>query len=309
MSDVLVDDVSTGPFAVATEGVVKRYKAVTALGGIDLRVPDGAVYVLVGANGAGKSTLMRILMHLIRADAGTVHVLGIDVRRTGAEARAQIGYVPESHDLGHPWLTVGRLLGYHAAFYPAWDHAYAARLVKAFEIEPDRKCGALSKGQGRRVQLVLALAHRPPVLLLDEPGDGLDHVARDRTLSLLTEHLADSPTTVVISTHRIYEFEQLVDHVGVIDAGALIRQATRGQFQRMLRRYRADIPTGWTAPSLVGDTVLRRAALGRQIEWTVWGEERQVIEQLMGSGAVLREVGSLSLDDAAVALLSRKEAS
>ena len=299
-----LDGIVAGPLAAATEGVVKRYGRVTALNGIDLRIPEGAVYVLVGPNGAGKSTLLRILMHLVRADRGRIDVLGLDVRQAGAEARAQIGYVPESYDLGTPWLNVGRLLGHHAVFRPTWDAAYAMRLVKDFDIRLDRRCRELSKGESRRVQLVLALAHRPPLLLLDEPGDGLDHLARERALSVLAEHLADSPTTVLLSTHRIYEFERLIDHVGVLHGGALLRQTTRDRLQRTLRRYRADVPDDWSAPPALGGAVLRRAALGRAIDWTVWGDEGQVVDHLTTAGAVVREVASLTLDEAAVALLS-----
>lgn len=143
-------DDSAGPLAVSTTGLTKRYGRVPALHGIDLRVPDGAVYLLVGPNGAGKSTLMRILMHLTRADAGQLNVLGIDVRKAGAETRAQIGYVPESFDLPYSWLRVDQLLRYQPAFYPTWDHEYADRLIKTFDIRADRKCGALSKGESRR---------------------------------------------------------------------------------------------------------------------------------------------------------------
>ena len=303
MPDATGDAIPT----LSTTGLVKRYGRQAALNGIDLLVPDGAVYVLVGPNGAGKSTLLRILMHLTRPDAGDVRVLGLDALRMGPEVRSLIGYVPETHDLGTPWLTVGRLLEHHAAFRPTWEHAYAERLAKALEIRPDARCGTLSKGERRRVQLALALAHRPPVLLLDEPGDGLDHIARDRVLSLITEHLADTPTTMLISTHRVYEFESLVDHVGVLANGALRQQATRQYMQRMLRRYHADVPDGWTPPSDLGATVLRRAALGRQIDWTVWGEEARVADRLSSSGAVVRDISSLSLDDAAVALLSGPE--
>ena len=305
--DGLDDGGGDGPLAVATEGLTARYGRVTALDAVDLRVPDGAVYVLVGPNGAGKSTLVRALMHLVRADAGRAEVLGLDVRRAGPEVRAQIGYVPEGHALPHPWLTVGRLLRHHAAFHPTWDDAYAARLAAALEIRPAARCGALSKGESRRVQLLLALAHRPPLLLLDEPGDGLDHLARDRVLTLLTEHLADAPTTVLVSTHRADEIERLVDHVGVLRAGALLGQTTRDRMRRLLRRYRADVPDGWRAPEPLGGAVLRRAALGRQIDWTVWGEEREVVERLVATGAVVREAAPLALDDAALALLSGTE--
>ena len=306
MTELDLDDIGAGPFAATTNGLVKRYGDVTALGGVELRIPEGAVYALVGSNGAGKTTLIRSLMHLVRADAGEVTVLGIDARREGADARARIGYVPEGAGLGHSWLTVGRLVRHHAAFRPSWDDAYAARLTKALEIRPEQKCGGLSKGQSRRVQLLLALAHRPPLLLLDEPGDGLDHIARDRVLGLLTEHLVDSPTTVLISTHRVYEFERLVDHVGVLQGGSLLGQTTRDRLQRRLRRYRADVPDGWNAPAELGTAVLRRAALGRQIDWSVWGEESQVVGRLTRAGAVVRECAPLTLDEAAVALLSRE---
>lgn len=308
MTHSKLNDIGDGPFAVTTDGLAKRYGRVSALDAVDLRIPDGAVYALVGPNGAGKSTLIRILLHLIRADAGRVSVLGLDARRAGAETRAQIGYVPESHELAHSWLTVGRLLRHHAAFYPAWDHAYAARLVETFEIRVGKRCGALSKGEARRVQLTMALAHRPPLLLLDEPGDGLDHIARDRALSILTEHLADSPTTVLISTHRAYEFERLVDHVGVLQNGVLLGQTTRDQLRRMLRRYRADVPDGWSAPADLRSMAIRPSALGRQIDWTIWGEESQVVRRLTSAGAVVRESATLSLDEAAVALLTREVA-
>ena len=309
MMELQLDPAGDGPFAAVTDGLVKRFGRVAALDGVDLRVPDGAVYVLVGANGAGKSTLLGVLQHVVRADAGRVTVLGTDVRRSGAAARARIGYVPEGHDLGPAWLRVGRLLRHRAAFYPSWDHAYAARLAEALDVRPDRRCGALSKGERRRVQLLLALAHRPALLLLDEPEDGLDHLARDRALRLLTEHLADVPTTVLLSTHRAHDFERLVDHVGVLHEGRLVTQTTREHLRRTLRRYRADVPDGWSAPRELGDLVLRRAALGRQIDWTVAGEEERVRHHLADSGAVVREIAPLSLDEAAVALLSPRAAS
>ena len=309
MMELQLDPVGDGPFAVATDGLVKRFGRVAALGGVDLRVPEGAVYVLVGANGAGKSTLLGVLQHVLRADAGRIDVLGTDVRRSGAAARARIGYVPEGHDLGPSWLRVERLLRHRAVFYPSWDHAYAARLAEALEVRPDRRCGTLSKGERRRVQLLLALAHRPALLLLDEPEDGLDHVARDQALRLLTEHLADAPTTVLLSTHRAHDFERLVDHVGVLHEGRLATQTTRDRLRRTLRRYRADVPDGWSAPPELGDLVLRRAALGRQIDWTVAGDEARVRHHLAGSGAVVREIVPLSLDEAAVALLSPRATS
>ena len=159
------------------------------------------------------------------------------------------------------------------------------------------------------MQLVLALAHRPPLLLLDEPTDGLDHVARNETLSILSEHLADSPTTVVISTHRVYEVEPLVDHVGVLSEGRLLGQLPRNELHGGLLRYWADVPEGWRWPEELRGRVVKRSGAAREIEWTVWGDRDAVTRGLSQAGAAIREVAPLSVDEAAVALLSGKEAS
>jgi ABC-2 type transport system ATP-binding protein len=292
-------DLGRGPFAVTTRGVVKRYGRVPALDGLNLQVPEGAVYVLVGPNGAGKTTLLRLLMGLDRRDGGEVDVLGDDPNLHGGAVRARIGYVPEGHEPGYPWMSVGRLLEQHRVYYPAWDHTYARRLLDAYELDPARRCRALSKGQRRRLQLLLALARRPSLLLLDEPTDGLDHVVRDTTLALL----------MLISTHRVYEVERLVDTVGVLSNGRLLGQLPREELRRNLRRYWADVPDGWDAPLSLAGEVIRRATGPREVEWTVWGEEARVRHSLAEAGLEVRDVAAVTVDDAAVALLSRKEGS
>jgi ABC-2 type transport system ATP-binding protein len=305
---VLPTELDPGPIVVRTGGLEKRYGRVEALRAVDLQVPDGAVYVLVGPNGAGKSTLLRTLLNLAHRDAGTVNVLGLDPASRGGDVRSLVGYVPETQALGYSWMTVARLMDHYAIYHDSWDGAYAQRLAQRYEVEPSRKCRTLSKGQARRVQLLLALAHRPPVLLLDEPTDGLDHVSRDATLGILSEHLADVPTTVIICTHRVYEVEGLVDHVGVLSGGKLLAQLTREELRGRLRRYWADVPEGWSAPEAQGYRVIRQAGSPREIEWTVWGDEERVRRSLTGAGASIRHAAPLSVDDAAVALLSKEVA-
>lgn len=295
-----------GAPAVATHGLTKRYGRETALAGVDLRVPEGAVYALVGANGAGKSTTFKVLMNLERPDAGRAEVLGLDTASHGPRVRAQVGYVPEHNAPAYGWMTCGRLLRHVAAYYPAWEPAYAEHLGQALGLEPHRKVSALSKGQARRLQLVLALAHRPALLLLDEPTDGLDPVVRNRTLALLAEHLADSPTTLVVSTHHLHELESLADHVGVLRAGRLVAQLPRHELQRTVRRYRVEVPERWAAPPELQAGALRRVGTGRELQWTLVGEEREVVERLSGTGARVREVTALGLEDAALAFLSEE---
>jgi ABC-2 type transport system ATP-binding protein len=291
------------PLAVATRALTKRYGRETALDGVDLRVPEGAVYVLIGANGAGKSTTFKLLLNLERPDAGSAAVFGLDTGDRGPEVRAQVGYVSERHDLAYRWMTGARLLAHAAAYYPAWDHAYAERLGRALDVRLDRTLGGLSKGEARRLQLVLALAHRPPLLLLDEPTDGLDPVVRRRVLALLAEHLADAPTTVLLATHHVHEVESLADHVGVLRAGRLLAQLPRVELQRTVRRYRVELPAGWEAPPELHAMGGARARPGREAQWTLVGDEREVTARLTDSGALVHEVTALRLEDAALALL------
>jgi ABC-2 type transport system ATP-binding protein len=187
-------------------------------------------------------------------------------------------------------------------YYPAWDHSYSDQLVGALEVRRNRKIGGLSKGDTRRLQLIMALAHRPPLLLLDEPTDGLDPVVRKRVLTLLAEHLADSPTTVLITTHHIHEVESLADHVGILRAGRLVLQVPREELQRTVRRYKLEVPDLWDAPrDLVSSGP--RGGRAREVQWTIVGDERAVTERLTTSGARVREVVSLPLEDAALAFL------
>ena len=295
----------SGGDAVTTHGITKRYGRETALDGVSLRVPEGAVYVLVGANGAGKSTTLKVLMNLERADAGTAEIHGLDTVRRGPEARAQLGYVPERPEHGYRWMTCRNLLKHAAAYYPTWDHPYADRLSLAFSLRLDRRIATLSKGESRRLQLVLALAHRPPFLLLDEPTDGLDPVVRSRTLSLLAEQLADTPTTILISTHQIHELESLAEHVGILRDGKLVAQMSRDALLRSVGRYRVEVPVGWQATQELQVAGVRSNGV-REAQWTLIGDQRELTDRLTLSGALVREVQPMALADAALAFLAQE---
>lgn len=290
--------------AVVTQALTRRYGSKPALDNVDLRVPEGAVYMLLGANGAGKSTLFKVLMNLVRPSAGTAHVFGLDSAADGPAVRGHVGYVPDRHDAPYPPMTCGRLLRHAAMFHPAWDHAYAAHLTSALGVQADERVGALSKGGARRLQLVLALAHRPPLLLLDEPTDGLDPLIRKRTLTLLAEHLADTPTTVLMATHHVQELESLADHVGVLRDGRLVAQMPREDVMRTVRSYDLEVPEGWQPPPGLHASALRRASTGRDVRCTLVGEPQAVERRLAVAGARVRQARGLTLEDAALAFLS-----
>ena len=297
-------DLSCTELAVSTQALSKAFGVRCALANVALQVPHGAVYLLVGPNGAGKSTTLRILVDLVRPTGGIAAVLGFNPQKQAAMVRANVGYVPDQPTWGYGWMRAGRLIAHHAQFFPSWDAEYASQLCRTFDVRLDVKVSTLSKGQARRVHFVMALAHRPQLLLLDEPLDGLDPVMRDEILGTLVGHLADAPTTVLLSTHHVAEVEQLADHIGVMRNGELCAQMPLSDLRRDLRRYRAEVPIGWEGASVLEDAVLRRSGTRNEVDWTIWGEQSWIVEELATAGATVREAAPLSLEEATLTLLN-----
>lgn len=295
-------------FAVATRALSKLYGRSTALKDVDLRVPEGAVYMLAGQNGAGKSTLLRLLLNLERPTGGQAEVTGLAADRHGARVRARVGYVPEGFGMGPSWLTIGRWLAERAVYYPAWDAGYAAALCRRLDVDVSRRIGQLSKGQARRAQIVAALAHRPPLLLLDEPSDGLDPAARDTVLELISDHLSQTGCTILASTHLIYELDALVDQVGVLSHGRLTAQMSRDALRETVKTYRIRALEGWEAAPDIPD-VLQRGRFGREHSWVIRGDETEVAARIAASGGEVRDVAPLILHDAVVHLMRQGAAS
>src|SRR5438093_3838344 len=168
---------SVGEPVIDVTELTRRFDSTTALDSVSLSMPRGAVYGLVGANGAGKTTLIKHLLGLLRAQSGAVRVFGLDPVADPVGALSLIGYLSEENDLPG-WMRVDELLRYSRAFYPTWDDAYAAELLEAFALDPKARIKNLSRGQKARAGLLIALAHRPELLLLHEPSSGLDPIVR-----------------------------------------------------------------------------------------------------------------------------------
>jgi ABC-2 type transport system ATP-binding protein len=292
---------------ITTRDLVKFYRKNRALDGLDLTVPDGAVYLMVGPNGSGKTTTMKILLDLIRADSGQADVFSISTATSGAEVRAAIGYVPEGRIPGYEWMQVGLLLKHHSIYYPSWHSDYADFLTEKLEIDLRKKFKKLSKGESRRVQLVMALAHHPPLLLLDEPMDGLDPLARDRVIEILIDHISETSATVLASTHHIEELDKLADHMGVLFEGKLLSQNRREEIHASLKRYLLEVPGDWNGAPDLKDAIVHSNGTGPEISWEIWGDETSITGKLKSAGATVRSVVPLRLEEAAVAILAGKE--
>jgi ABC-2 type transport system ATP-binding protein len=255
---------------IETRDLTKDYGGFRALDGLSLAVPRGAVFGLLGRNGAGKTTAIRLLMGLLRPTRGESKVLG-GLPGDGDEARmARIGYVSESMEIP-PWMTVGEAARFCRGLTPGWDDEYQERLHDSLAIPAEAVVGHLSAGQKRKAGLLLALAPRPELLILDEPASSLDTVVRREFLEQAVELLTDAGTTIFYSSHILSDVERIADHVGILSLGRLLLSSRLDDLLESARRVRVTgAPAGYEPPGTV-----RSQRLGEEMLFTVlgWGEE------------------------------------
>ncbi len=208
--------------AVVTQGLAKRYGAVEVLHGIDLVVPRASLFGFLGPNGAGKSTTIRILVGLLRATAGAAAIFGQDVWRAGPLVRREIGYLPGDPRF-YGQLTGRSTIRFFAAARGLRDEREWRRLVDAFDLEIDKRVRAYSSGMKQKLGLILAMMHKPRLLILDEPTTGLDPLVRQTLADELRAAAADG-RTVLFSSHTLSEVEELCDRVAILRDGRIIEQ-------------------------------------------------------------------------------------
>jgi ABC-2 type transport system ATP-binding protein len=236
------------PPAIALRGLCKRYGAVEALRALDLMVEPGQVYGFLGRNGAGKSTALRIIMGITRPGAGQVQLFGRLLRGEDPAARRRIGYVAQEQSF-YGWMTPHRLGQFVRGFYPTWDPAEFDRLLAVLDVPPDRRIQTFSGGTHAKLALAVALAHRPELLVLDEPTAGMDAVARREFIELVQAQARRSGRTTLFSSHLIDEVELAADTVGIIDGGRMLWQGPLASLRSQVRCLRYSGPPAET-PSL-----------------------------------------------------------
>ena len=244
--------------AIEARGLVKRFGGggARAVDGLDLVVPRGTAYGLIGRNGAGKTTTLRMIMALLRPDEGAAHVLGRNLWTAPASHRERVAYVSQDQNLT-PWMTLDELCHFASHLYSRWDAAYARRLASGFQLQMDLPVGVMSGGERRKAALLLALASRPELVVLDEPAAGLDPVARRELIDALVEILADQPGfSLVFSSHIISDLERIVDHVGIMDRGKLLASSPVDDLKSRTRRLQmifegSHPPPGFRLPGAI----------------------------------------------------------
>jgi len=283
--------------AIDLRGVSKKYKFFS-LDKVDIQVPRGQVMGLIGPNGAGKSTTIRILMGLVHQDQGEVRVLGRRMPEEQIAAKWDIGF--SSEDLR---LYEAMTLEWHMAFvrsvYSTWDQQYANLLLKRFGLRAEQKMKGFSHGQRVKAALLLVLARRPRLLVLDEPTTGLDPVARHEILRELMGAMADEERTVLFSSHNTQDVEQISDQITFIDRGRVIDSFDKETYLDRWRRLRLEVPPGIDLPALPGVIAVKQQ--GRIAIATANAFEPDLPNAYERTGARVNRVENMTLEEIFVA--------
>jgi ABC-type multidrug transport system ATPase subunit len=249
---------------VRADDVWKRFGRHDALRGLNLIVPEGSAYALIGANGAGKTTTIKLLMNILGPSRGAATVMGVDTRRMSPEILAQIGYVSENQALPGR-IRVGDYLDYLRPFYPSWDRALETSIRTRLQLPVERKIGELSHGMRIKVALACALPYRPKLLILDEPFSGLDPLVREEFMEGLLLDAGDM--TMLISSHELGEIENVATHVGFLDAGRMLLEESMSDLNARLREVRVTLERPAAVPERLPKEWLQARAFGNVLSF------------------------------------------
>src|SRR5687768_11801138 len=277
------------------EGVTKRYRDKTVLDAADLSIPAGSVVGLLGKNGAGKTTLLKTALGLIKPDAGTATLLGEPAWSLSADAKARLGYVPQTVTL-YTWMRVRQVIDYTAAFYPRWNMAFVWQLVKDWQLNADDKVGNLSVGTLQKLAIILALGPEPELLVLDEPAASLDPAARRDFLKALLDIAVNGTRTIVFSTHITSDLERVADRVAILRAGKITYDGELDELKDSVKRLhvtaQSPLPQTFTVPGAV-----RLKVEGNEALVSVRDVSEKLVEDIRRNYAATVGVQDLNLED------------
>jgi len=274
-----------------------------ALDGVSFSAAAGQVYGLVGSNGAGKTTLLKHMLGLLRATAGSVRIFGLDPVRDPVGVLGRVGYLSEERDLPE-WMRIDELLRYTQAYHPTWDAAYARELLETFALDPRKKIKDLSKGMRAQAGLIAAVAHRPELLILDEPSSGLDAMVRRDILDAIVRAVADDGRTVIFSSHLLDEVERMSDHVTLMQQGRVTLSGVLDDVRRDYQRSRVRFAEHFDQPPAL-DTALAMEGGGRTWSVVHSGPVEQFRHSVLARGGEVVESRDATLEEIFLARAGR----
>ena len=282
--------------AISTTGLTKYYGRRCVVNSVDLRVPEGSVYGLLGRNGSGKSTILKMLLGFVHPDRGSAALLGEDFSTLSPETRARIAYIAE----GHPflrWMTVEEAVRFTRSFYPRWNGELLDQILDHFALPRRAKIRRLSNGQRAQVSLALAVAPDPELLILDDPTLGLDTVVRRDFLESLIQIIQREGRTILISSHILSDVERVADRIGILVDGVLRVDCPTDYFKTSLRKVVLEFAT--EPPDFPAcDGLVSTWRVGNRLEVVLVGygaRHERLIESLEAASV---EVLELNLEDA-----------
>ncbi len=292
-------------YAIETQGLTKRYtRRKEAVKSLDMQVPKGSVYVFLGRNGAGKTTTIRMLMGLLQKTSGKAAVFGMDPDRDPVQIKKRVGYVADNQKM-YDWMPIQETVNFRRSFYPTWSDSLAEDLLTRFELPRTARVKDLSRGMNGKLALLLALAHQPELLILDDPTSGLDPVVRREFLQGIIETIHQEAKTVFFSTHIITEAEQIADYVGILEEGRLLLSEPLDKLKDSVKQIRVifedRIPGEISFPEL-----LKKKTFGHELVITVKDYTPDVLRKLSGFNPKSAEVLDLTLEDIFVSLVGKE---
>jgi ABC-2 type transport system ATP-binding protein len=282
--------------AIVTHQLTKRFDGRVIVNSLDLRIPSGTVYGLLGRNGAGKSTTIRILAGMIRPDEGTATLLGESVGNLRPETTARIAYIAEGHPL-ISWMTIGEATRFARSFHRHWNPEILDQILDYFKLSESKKLRQLSKGQQAQVSLALAVAPAPDVLLLDDPTAGLDPVFRIDFLESLVQFLQNQKGTVLFTSHILRDVDRIADRIGIMMDGVLRVDCSLDTFRtsvkKILLRFGRQVPE---CPSFRGMVSCRRVGNSLELITVGFDDDQRAHLESLAPHAI--DVLQLSVEDA-----------
>jgi ABC-2 type transport system ATP-binding protein len=277
--------------------VMKSYGTVQALNGLDLAVPQGSIFGLMGPNGAGKTTSIKLVLGLMKPDAGTVRVLGKAPGPRAVELRRRIGFVPEDFAL-YPYMTGEEVLRLNGQLYRCSVDSRVDQLQSVFDLPLTRRIATYSKGMRKLLALYLALSTDPELLILDEPTDGLDPVVRSKFLGVLADQTAERRLTVFFSSHVLSEVEKICDTVAFMRLGKTVLQDEVESLKVGYRVYTVRFAAGGS-PDVVKGVTIRRQRLVSEAVWDVemYGDQDAATQALAAGGGSILQVQVLPFEE------------
>ena len=292
-----------GQFIVDVNDLSRSFGHKIALNGVTFRAGAGQVYGLVGSNGAGKTTLLKHLLGLLRAQSGSVRVFGLDPVRDPVGVLGRVGYLSEERELPE-WMRIDELMSYTQAYHPTWDMSYARELIGTFGLDPSKKIKELSKGMRAQAGLVAAVAHRPELLILDEPSSGLDAVVRRDILDAIVRTVADDGRTVIFSSHLLEEVERMSDHVTMLHDGRVMLDGALDDVRHRYQRSRVRFIESFDHPPVL-ETALAMEGSGRTWSIIHGGSLEQFHHSLLTLGGEVVESRDATLEEIFLARVGR----